>query len=43
MDIIYMHHTINWFNAIGEPISIEGKNVIECDTYIKLTPKENGG
>ena len=42
MDIIYMKHTINWFDAMGEPISVEGNNVVVYDAYIKLTPKENG-
>jgi len=40
MDIIYMHHTINWFNSIGEPISIENKEVVECTTYVKLIDKK---
>jgi len=40
MDIIYMHHTITMLNRIGVPISIDGMNVIECETYVKLTQKE---
>jgi hypothetical protein len=35
-----MHHTITMLNQKGAPIGIEGKEVIQCETYVKLTPKE---
>ena len=43
MDIIYMHHTIDWLNKLGKPISIENKEVVGCTTYVKLIDKDNGG
>jgi len=35
-----MHHTITMLNKKEIPIGIEGMKVIECETYVKLTPKE---
>lgn len=42
MPIIYMRQTIEWFQRIGEPINIDGMDVTQTDTHVKLTPIENG-